>query len=102
MMKKHYTGSLWWLHIIGIAEGISLLVLLGIAMPLKYMADLPEAVKYTGWMHGLLFVLYMSLVMLVYFTKNWSFKTVIIAFIAAFLPFGTFLFDRWLSRQVVA
>ena len=99
-MKKQLSGSLWWLHIIGIAEGISLLVLFGIAMPLKYLAAKPEAVKYTGWIHGLLFVAFMALVMLVYFQKNWPFKRVIIAFIAAFLPFGTFVFDRWLRKQV--
>ena len=43
---------------IAIAEGISYILLLFIAMPLKYWANMPQAVKYTGWAHGLLFVLY--------------------------------------------
>ena len=46
------------LRLAGITEGISFLVLLFIAMPLKYWAGMPLAVKYTGWAHGVLFVLY--------------------------------------------
>lgn len=99
-MKKEFSGSIGWLRLIGIAEGISLLLLMGIAMPLKYLAGKPEAVKYTGWIHGLLFVLFMATVMFVYFQKSWPFKRVIIAFIAAFLPFGTFIYDKWLKKQM--
>lgn len=99
-MKKELSSSIWWLRIIGITEGISLLVLLGIAMPLKYAAGKPEAVKYTGWIHGVLFVAFIATVLFVYYQKNWPFKRVIIAFIAAFLPFGTFVFDKWLQKQV--
>ncbi len=98
-MRKQFAVSIGWLRIIGIAEGISLLVLMGIAMPLKYAAGKPEAVRYTGWIHGLLFVAFMVAVLYVYFEKNWPFKRVIIAFLAAFLPFGTFVFDRWLQKQ---
>jgi integral membrane protein len=101
-MKKEFSGSIGWLRIIGIAEGISLLVLMGIAMPLKYLAGKPEAVKYTGWIHGLLFVAFIATVLYVYFQKNWPFKRVVIAFIAAFLPFGTFVFDKWLQKQTEA
>ena len=97
--KAHGQGSIKWLRIIGIAEGISLLVLMGIAMPLKYLAHRPEAVKYVGWLHGLLFVTFIATVSFVYFERNWPFKRVILAFIAAFLPFGTFIFDRWLQKQ---
>ena len=98
-MKKEMTGSLAWLSTIGIAEGISLLVLMGIAMPLKYLANTPEPVKYIGWIHGLLFIAFMLAVLIVYFQKGWPFKRVVLAFIAAFLPFGTFVFDRWLRKQ---
>ena len=99
-MKRKNSGSLIWLRIIGIAEGISLLILIGIAMPLKYLAGKPETVKYTGWLHGLLFVAFIATVLYVYFDRNWPIKRVIIAFIAAFLPFGTFVFDNWLQKQV--
>jgi len=84
----------------GIAEGISLLVLFGIAMPLKYMADQPGAVKYTGWIHGILFMVFMAMAIWAYLQKRLSYKGVILAFLAALLPFGTFVFDRWLRKTV--
>lgn len=76
------------------AEGISLLVLLGIAMPLKYFAHIPEAVKFTGWIHGILFIAYGWLAYIVREEKGWPFKMLVLAFLAAFFPFGTFLFDK--------
>ena len=92
-------NSIGRLRFIGMLEGISLLVLMGIAMPLKYFAGKPEAVKYVGWAHGLLFVLFMMAVAVAYFQRNWPFRKVIFAFIAAFLPFGTFIFDRQLKKE---
>jgi integral membrane protein len=84
---------------VGMLEGISLLVLLFIAMPLKYIWGEPIAVKIVGWLHGFLFVLFMLLVLRVYDQKGWPFKKVIYAFIAAFLPFGTFVFDKQLKEE---
>jgi integral membrane protein len=98
-MSKQSFDSIWWLRITGMLEGISLLVLMGIAMPLKYMANKPEAVKYTGWIHGVLFVVFMALVVWVYLQQRWPFRRVIMAFLAALLPFGTFVFDRWLREK---
>jgi integral membrane protein len=92
-------SSIKWLRVIGISEGISLLVLLAIAMPLKYIAHKPEAVKYVGWIHGLLFITFIATVMYVYLQRNWPFTRVVYAFIAAFVPFGTFIFDKWLQKQ---
>ncbi|HEY0042123.1 MAG TPA: DUF3817 domain-containing protein [Flavisolibacter sp.] len=84
---------------VGLLEGISLLVLLFIAMPLKYVWGEPGAVKIVGWIHGALFVLFMLLVLRVYEQRAWPFKKVILAFIAAFLPFGTFVFDKQLKQE---
>ena len=84
---------------VGILEGISLLVLLFIAMPLKYIWGEPGAVKVVGWMHGALFVLFMLLVLRVYGQKTWPFKKLVYAFVAAFLPFGTFVFDKQLKED---
>ena len=50
--------SIAQLRRIGYAEAISFLVLLGVAMPLKYLAGMPMAVKVVGWIHGVLFVAY--------------------------------------------
>ncbi|NCU05778.1 MAG: DUF3817 domain-containing protein [Chitinophagaceae bacterium] len=82
----------------GIAEGISFLVLLLIAMPLKYMFDLPLAVKYVGWAHGLLFVLYVGLAYYAKEVYNWPFKKFFFAGVAAFLPLGTFIYDKQLKK----
>jgi integral membrane protein len=84
----------------GIAEGLSFVVLLFIAMPLKYMYDFPLAVKYVGWAHGLLFVVYVSLAYYVKETQRQSFLKFIYAFIAALVPFGTFIYDRQLKKDV--
>lgn len=83
----------------GIAEGISFLVLLLIAMPLKYLFDFPMVVKYVGWAHGLLFISYVALAWFVKETYNWAFKKFLFAFIAAWLPLGTFVYDRQLKKE---
>lgn len=76
------------------AEGVSFLILLGIAMPLKYFADFPKAVTYFGWVHGVLFIAYAILVLQFLIDKKWSFGKCVLAMIAALLPFGPFVFDR--------
>ncbi len=84
----------------GIAEGISFILLLGIAMPLKYMADIPEAVTYTGWIHGVLFVWYVFSIVWVRETVGLSLKHSFVAFIASLLPFGTFYADKKIFRHL--
>lgn len=88
--------SLRW---IGIAEGISFLVLLLIAMPLKYRFGWPLAVKYVGWAHGLLFILYIVAVFAAIRAMKWGFRGVAVALIASLLPAGTFVLDRSLRRR---
>ena len=101
-MQEMLRTSIGRLRLTGMAEGISLLVLLGIAMPLKYIAGKPEAVTVIGWIHGLLFVLFMIAVIIVYDQRNWPFKKLVYAFLAAFLPFGTFIFDKQLKKEETA
>ena len=59
------------LRIVGIIEGISFLVLLGIAMPLKYLADMPRAVSVVGMAHGVLFILYLAAIVHAHVTVRW-------------------------------
>lgn len=87
---------------IAITEGISYLLLLGVAMPLKYFGDMPEAVKYTGWVHGLLFILYVLFLLEVAVKRNWTAFKSLRAFVASLIPFGTFVFDRELKREAAA
>ena len=87
------------LRFVGLAEGTSFLVLLLIAMPLKYFAGLPEAVKFTGWIHGGLFVLFLLCVAEVTIRRPWwSPRFWGAALLAAFIPLGPLVFDRWLAK----
>jgi integral membrane protein len=76
------------------AEGVSYLLLLGIAMPLKYVAGMPWAVKYVGWAHGVLFMWYMTVLVSISFRKDWGILRIIWALAAALLPFGPWLLDK--------
>ena len=93
-------GALNRLRLIGILEGISYLVLLGIAMPLKYLAGRPEAVQVVGWIHGGLFVLFVAAVGDVWRRARWPLSRVAGALVAADLPFGTFVLDKRLRADV--
>ena len=86
--------SLGRLRLIGFLEGVSLLVLVGIAMPLKYLAGQPAAVRYVGMAHGLLFVLYVVLVIWVALARHWSLGKTALALVASVIPFGTFWAER--------
>ena len=86
--------------VIAIAEGISFLVLLLVAMPLKYMMQIPEPVKYVGWAHGVLFVLYGVLLLQVFIVVKWSFIKTLVAFLVSFIPFGTFWLDARINKEI--
>jgi integral membrane protein len=88
------------LRIVGLLEGVSFLVLLGIAMPLKYLAGMPQMVRVVGWVHGMLFVAFLVVVVQVARQAGWTYDRVAGAISAALLPFGTFVLDRRLRRDV--
>jgi len=83
---------------VGLYEGISYLLLLGIGMPLKYILGIPEVVKYVGWAHGVLFILYMVTLLQVMLVHRWSIGKVAAAVVASLLPFGPFILDKKLLR----
>jgi integral membrane protein len=93
------TRTIKLLRKIGIAEGASFLILLLIAMPLKYTFGMPEAVKYAGSAHGFFFVAYVGLAYYAKEVYNWSFKRFLLAFVSAWLPLGTFFFDGRLKIE---
>jgi len=80
--------------ITSVLEAISFLVLLLIAMPLKYIWDMPEMVRIVGMAHGVLFVLYVIGAYWMYEKLNWSFKTLMIVVLCSILPFGPFYADN--------
>jgi len=93
MLKYNLKTSQGRFFAIAFLEGVSFLVLLFIAMPLKYLADKPEMVKKVGMAHGLLFVVYVITLVQVATENNWQFKKAFTAFAVSFLPFGTFWFE---------
>lgn len=72
-------------------EGVSYLLLLFVAVPLKYFANIPDAVKYAGWIHGFLFVAFCLFLPFLLWSAKWKFLRVVRAFILSLLPFGTFM-----------
>ncbi|HEU4538346.1 MAG TPA: DUF3817 domain-containing protein [Polyangiaceae bacterium] len=80
-------------------EGLSLLVLLGIAMPLKYLANMPLAVRVVGSLHGLFFVLYVFAVGEAFTAGRWRASRAFWALVASVVPFGTFAFEAKLRRE---
>jgi len=96
-MNKNFVAK-WFLRI-GAAEAVSFIVLLGIAMPLKYLAGMPKAVSVVGMAHGVLFIAYLYLVHECRQAFGWSLKTAALGAIASVLPFGPFIFDRYLKNN---
>lgn len=87
------------LRIIGLLEGASFLILLFIAMPLKYMAGLPQMVRVVGSAHGLLFVIFVLAVLDVAVRLRWPLTRVVAALAASVVPFGPFVLDAHLRRE---
>lgn len=79
------------LSLLGVLEGISYLLLLGICMPLKYLAEVPEPTFYVGLIHGILFIAYCLWLAIVAWEYEWNLSKVVWGFIASLLPFGTFV-----------
>ena len=87
------------LSFLGLLEGISYLLLLGVCMPLKYVYAMPEPTSIIGMAHGLLFIGYCAWVIIVASEFKWSNKMTLMALIASVLPFGTFVADKKIFRQ---
>lgn len=83
--------------LVGHIEGVSYLLLLFVAMPLKYMMDMPIWVRIVGTIHGFLFIAYMYFLIDSWARLKWKFATPVILFVLSLVPFGTFF-----QRKVIA
>lgn len=92
------TTNLKRFRLIALIEGISYILLLFIAMPIKYMLDEPIVVKYVGMGHGVLFILFIILLAIAAIQYRWKLPFIIFAFIASLIPFGTFYLDTKLKK----
>lgn len=86
------------LRLTGILEGLSFIILLAIAMPLKYIAGKPEMVSIVGMAHGVLFVLYILLTLVAKSQYPWSWKKIALLWVASVVPFGTLYADYKMLR----
>ena len=99
MIKELIKTPLGRFRIIAFIEGCSYL-LFGLTMPLKYLYQIPQPNYVVGVIHGVLFLLYMGLLLYVAIVDKWKLPTIIIAFIASLIPFGTFIADKKLFSKM--
>ena len=98
MVKKLLKTALGRLRIVAFIEGCSCL-LLGLTMILKYKFSMPQPNYIVGLAHGILFVLYVILLLQVSFLHRWNVLKIFLAFLASLIPFGTFYADKVLFRK---
>ena len=97
-MKKTFG----WFRKTAFAEGVSFLILLFIAMPLKYFAHIPMAVTICGGLHGILFIAYVILAKEVKSEYKKDFNWLVKTGLASIIPFGTFYMDRQWRKEEAA
>jgi integral membrane protein len=81
-------------RIVAFLEGVSYILLLGIAVPIKYVFDDPTYVKLLGMPHGLLFIAFIILAIIIGSELKWNNKTLFYVLLASIIPFGTFFVDK--------
>ena len=84
-------------RLIAFLEGISFIILLFIAMPIKYILGEPLIVKYVGMGHGVLFLLFLLLLLVTAREYKWKISFISMAFLASLVPFGTFYLEKKLK-----
>ncbi len=99
MIKNLLKTALGRLRIVAFIEGCSYL-LLGFTMILKYKFAMPQPNYVVGLAHGILFVLYIVLLLQVSLIHRWNIFIMFIAFLASLVPFGTFYADKVLFRKI--
>lgn len=87
-------------RLVSLVEGLSLLVLLGIAVPLRVYAGMHEVVWYAGWTHGLLFLTYGGFALVISHLRDWSIIRWLATFLLGAVPFGFLVVDAQLRRAM--
>lgn len=96
---KTNNATIAWFRRVAIAEGVSFLVLLLVAMPLKYLAGWPKGVTVVGWAHGILFVAFLGLALEVKSLLHKNMGWMAQAFVASVLPLGTFILEKKMKKN---
>lgn len=95
-----YRTNIAKLRLLAFLEGMSFILLLAIGMPLKYMYNMPGPNLVIGMLHGILFIAYCVLVIIVRSEVKWNLTTTFWALLASFLPFATFVADAYIFKPV--
>jgi integral membrane protein len=85
-------------EMVAFLEGLSFLMLLGVAMPLKYFAGIPLATRVVGLVHGLAFLAYAVVLLDAFASRQWRGRTVALGLLAGVLPAGSFVFASHVRR----
>jgi len=89
------------LRILGFLEGVSLLALVFIAVPMKYYFGNPSLSKALGPIHGAIFLVFLLNTFSMGIEQNWKFKTITWkVLLASFIPFGTFYIDKKILKEI--
>lgn len=100
-MREIFSTKVGWLRFVGLLEVISLLFLIGIAVPAKHFFGDPTLVKAVGPVHGVLFLLFIFNALQVGIEQRWNFATTTWkVLIACIIPFGTFYIDQKILSKV--
>jgi integral membrane protein len=90
------------LRLVAFLEGLSFVLLLFVAMPLKYVWELPLAVRIVGSLHGFLFLVFLVALLRAAIERDWPLRRSATAFVASIVPFGTFFFDGSLRTEIAS
>ncbi|MEO0592992.1 MAG: DUF3817 domain-containing protein [Myxococcota bacterium] len=88
-----------WVRALSLIEGLSYILLVGIAMPLKYVGGIPHAVRVPGMIHGVLFVLLAAGVFALWASRRFSMKTSLFVMLWALVPLGALVLEREWRRR---
>lgn len=100
-MKQYLFSNVGRLRLLGLLEGVSLLLLIGVAVPAKHLYGNPALVKSIGPVHGMLFLLFVFNTLSVGVEYRWQFKTTTWkVLLACLIPFGTFYIDKKILSRI--
>ena len=94
-----FSTAIGRLRIISIIEALSYLILLFIAMPMKYIWGEPMAVRIVGMAHGVLFCLFCAALLNAMLTQKWKLLPPTLIFLASLIPFAPIWVEKWLKKQ---
>ncbi len=101
-MKQFFNTNIGRLRLLALLEGISLLALVFIAVPMKYLAHDPAVTRLLGPVHGALFLLFVINTFSVSVAQRWKAATTGKVLLACIIPFGTFYIDHHILSKLTS